>query len=91
MNGKKLTRSTNNRIFLGVLGGIAEYTGIDATLIRIIFLVLSWSGMSIFAYFLMAMIMPEQRDRRPSDNIQYYSSNRPRKEAKKVEDDWSDF
>ena len=37
---KKLYRSTTDRKLTGVLGGVAEYFGMDATLIRIIFVLL---------------------------------------------------
>lgn len=38
---KKLYRSTSSRMLGGVCGGIAEYFGIDATIIRVIYVVLS--------------------------------------------------
>ena len=40
---KKLTRSRDNRVIAGVLGGIANYFNWDATLVRIIFVVLGLS------------------------------------------------
>ncbi|WP_456367415.1 PspC domain-containing protein [Thermococcus sp.] len=61
MEGKKrLVRSKRNKVFLGVLGGIAEYFNVDPTLIRLIFivlLVLSPVTMTIL-YFLAAIVMP---------------------------------
>ena len=92
MKRKKLMRSKNNRILAGVIGGFAEYFDIDATILRIIFVCLSWSGTSVFLYILLAIIMPSEKRTR---NRNYYDSyNRPRKEARKVEEDdsdWSDF
>lgn len=38
--GKTLTRSKNNRWIAGVCGGIAEYTGIPAIFIRLLWVVL---------------------------------------------------
>ena len=38
---KKLYRSTNNRMLGGVCGGISDYFGIDPTIIRLLYLVLS--------------------------------------------------
>lgn len=35
MNGKKLYRSDENKMLAGVCGGIAEYFGVDPTLIRL--------------------------------------------------------
>ena len=33
---KKLYRSRKDRVFAGVCGGIAEYLGIDSTIVRLI-------------------------------------------------------
>ena len=41
---KHLYRSTANRWIIGVCGGIAEYTGIPALLIRLL-----WIGLSVIA------------------------------------------
>ena len=94
---KKLTKSRNDRMVSGVLGGIAEYFNIDSTLVRIIFVValLFGVGSPIFLYILLAILMPEPK----SSNKAPYQSNsqskhqpKQRKEAEKVKDDnWSDF
>ncbi|HEY0113312.1 MAG TPA: envelope stress response membrane protein PspC [Allosphingosinicella sp.] len=51
-----------NKKFLGVCSGIADYTGVDATLVRIgtILLTILGSGMTIIAYFLAAWIAPNK-------------------------------
>ena len=36
-NDKKLTRSVDDRWVAGVCGGLGEYFGVDATIIRVIF------------------------------------------------------
>lgn len=58
---KKLTKS-KNKIFLGVFGGIANYLGIDETLVRVIgILIFVFTGffpLGVF-YLLAALIMPE--------------------------------
>ncbi|WP_456326948.1 PspC domain-containing protein [Palaeococcus sp. (in: euryarchaeotes)] len=57
---KRLYRSRNNKIFLGVLGGIAEYMEVDPTIVRIIYILLCLAhGAFILLYFLMAIVMPE--------------------------------
>lgn len=56
---KKLYKSDENKMIDGVCGGIAEYFGIDATLVRlgwVLFCLLGGSG--ILAYFLAAIIIP---------------------------------
>ena len=61
-NYKKLTRSKANRMICGVCGGIGEYVGIDPTLVRIIWVVLSIAGWGIglVAYLIAAIIIPEE-------------------------------
>jgi len=44
MSTKALTRSPDDRWIAGVCGGLAEYTGVDATLIRVIVLVATILG-----------------------------------------------
>ena len=59
MNGKKLYRSDENKMIAGVCGGIAEYFGVDPTLIRLAWVVFSLLGGSgLLAYILAAIIIP---------------------------------
>jgi phage shock protein C len=44
MQTKRLRRSRHNRMLGGVCGGIAEYFGIDPTIVRIMFVLLSLPG-----------------------------------------------
>ena len=46
----------------GVCGGIGEYVGIDPTLVRIIWVVLSIAGWGtgLVAYLIAAIIIPEE-------------------------------
>ncbi|WP_297090492.1 PspC domain-containing protein [Thermococcus sp.] len=58
---KELKRSRENRILLGVLGGIAEHLNVDPTLVRLIFVVLlvfNPVAMTLL-YFLAALVIPE--------------------------------
>lgn len=58
---KKLYRSRANRRLLGVCGGLAEYFDVDATIMRIIFVVLVLVGtIGIIGYLILALIMPEK-------------------------------
>jgi len=57
---KRLYRSKKNKMLLGVLGGIAEYLGVDPTIIRILYILLClFYPVFLLAYFLMAIVMPE--------------------------------
>lgn len=58
MNGKRLYRSTRERMLCGVCGGIAEYFAVDPTLVRLGAVILACSGAGFFAYFIAAIIIP---------------------------------
>ena len=47
---KKLRRSRKNRVVCGVMGGIAEYFDVDPTIVRVLFLIVSWTGFPVFLY-----------------------------------------
>jgi len=58
---RKLHRSATNKKFLGVCSGLAEYFGLDVTIVRvayIIFTVLS-GGVGFILYALLYLILPE--------------------------------
>ena len=60
---KKLYKSRENKMLEGVCGGIAEFFGIDATLVRlgwVVFCALGGSG--ILAYIIAALIIPQRKD-----------------------------
>ena len=57
---KKLYRSEDNKIFLGICGGIGEYFGVDPVVIRVIFVGLIFAGFSgILAYIVAAFVVPK--------------------------------
>ena len=59
--GKRLTRSTTDRVFAGVCGGIAEYFGIDSNLVRILWVLFALGGGSgLLVYILCAVLIPEE-------------------------------
>ena len=56
---KKLKRSANKMI-AGVCGGLAEYLGMDATIVRIIYaLLVLFGGVGILLYLILALLMPK--------------------------------
>ena len=62
MKNKKLYRSTTNKMFFGVCAGVADFFGIDPTIVRVIYALVSFfSGgfPGIFVYFILAFIIPE--------------------------------
>ena len=59
---KKLYRSRRNRIIGGVCGGLAEYLGVDPTVVRVIMALATFvGGMSILVYLIMWLLIPEER------------------------------
>lgn len=57
--GKKLYKSNQNKMLDGVCGGIAEYFGIDPTVVRLIWVLFSlMGGCGILAYIIAAIIIP---------------------------------
>jgi len=69
---KRLTRSRTNGTIGGVCAGIAEYLSVDATLVRLVWIVLTiMPGMivgGVLAYLLAWLVMPEETS--PARNTQ---------------------
>jgi phage shock protein C len=61
LSGRKLTRSTSGRLVAGVASGLADYFGVDVTLVRVIFAVAScFGGLGVIAYLAAWLVIPEQ-------------------------------
>ena len=56
----RLERSTANRVIGGVCGGIAEYLQVDATLVRVFFVIAAFltAGLAILGYIVLLFLMP---------------------------------
>lgn len=62
MSHRRLTRSSRDRMIAGVCGGLADYFGIDAAIIRILFVVLtliSLGGGGLLVYLALWVILPK--------------------------------
>ena len=59
---KRLTRSSYDKMIMGVGGGLARYLDIDPTLVRIGLALAGFftGGIAVIAYFVVALIMPEE-------------------------------
>ena len=58
---KKLYKSNQNKIAAGVCGGIAEFFGIDPTLVRLGWILLcALGGSGILAYIIAAIVIPNK-------------------------------
>lgn len=59
-SNKRLTRSSRDRMIAGVCGGLAEFSGIDATVIRILFVILALAGgPGLLVYLALWLILPK--------------------------------
>jgi len=58
---RKLYRSKTDRKLAGVCGGLAQYFNVDATLIRVLFVVLAvLGGSGLVLYLALWIIVPNQ-------------------------------
>ncbi len=61
LNGKRLYRSREGRLVAGVCAGLGDYFGIDATIVRLIFVAFTvFAGMGVLLYVVAWLIIPEQ-------------------------------
>lgn len=61
--GKRLYRSRTERMVGGVLGGLANYLGIDPTLLRIVYVIIAFTGNAgpaLLAYVIALVVIPEE-------------------------------
>ncbi|HMT20901.1 MAG TPA: PspC domain-containing protein [Promineifilum sp.] len=62
MNEKRLTRVEEGRMIAGVCAGLARYLGVDATVIRIIFVLLTlFAAGGVLLYLILWLIMPMEQ------------------------------
>ena len=80
---KRLYRSRKNRVIAGVCGGLGEYFNIDATIVRLVFVVsvFAW-GASLFVYLVMLVVMPLEGKDEAQPNI----GERVRESAEEVKE-----
>lgn len=61
MEGRRLTRSTKNRMIAGVCGGIGEYLGIDPMWVRLVFVLVALGrGFGLGLYLILWIILPRE-------------------------------
>jgi phage shock protein C len=62
---KVLVRSRTNRVLSGVCGGLAEYLGLDATVVRVLVVVVAifTGGFGVLAYLAMWLVIPEEGEK----------------------------
>ncbi len=79
-NYKRLYLSETDEWIGGVCGGLADYFGIDSTLIRLIFFgSLFFGGAGVWVYIALWILLPEESD------------VRAQMERRKAKNDWEDL
>lgn len=59
MEQKRLYRSSTNKMICGVCGGVAEYINLDATVVRLLWVLIGLAGgLGLLFYIIAAIIMP---------------------------------
>ena len=73
---KKLYRSETDKKLCGVLGGLAKYMGIDSTVLRIVYVLLSLFvlGCPVIIYIIAALIIPREPEIPQDGQNNYYNS-----------------
>lgn len=62
MNEKRLTRVEEGRMIAGVCAGLGKYLGIDATVVRLIFVLLAvFGGGGLLIYIILWLVMPMEQ------------------------------
>ena len=59
-NMKKLYRSKEDRKLFGVCGGLGQYFNLDATIVRLVFVILGLMHVGVLFYILAVFIIPEE-------------------------------
>jgi phage shock protein C len=54
-----LYRSNDDRIIMGVCGGIAKHYDMDPTLVRILMFIVALTVLGILGYIIMGLVIPE--------------------------------
>ena len=59
MRNRRLERARSGKRIAGVCAGLADYTGVDVTLIRAGFVIFAFTGIGEFVYLLLWLIAPK--------------------------------
>lgn len=65
---KRLVRSLHDRRIAGICGGMAEYVGIDPTVVRILWVVAAFFsiGLVVLLYLVLILIIPNDHELPPA-------------------------
>lgn len=100
---KKLQKNIENKILTGVCSGLAQYLGIDPTIVRLIFVILCFftKGIVVLVYIAAAFLMPssflddldriEDGTERKADNLNNMGSDPQTPEESRSNEDFNSF
>lgn len=71
----RLVRSASDRMLGGVCGGLARYFGIDATIVRLVFVLAVLSGLSPLIYIILWVVIPQEGAPQPTPTLPTPSQN----------------
>lgn len=59
---KRLYRSSDDRVFAGICGGLGEYFDVDPTVVRVVYVLLSLltAFMGILLYIILLFVIPNR-------------------------------
>ena len=60
---KKLYKSNSDKMLAGVLGGFAEYIGVDSTLVRLVYVLIAMFSAGfpgVLFYIICALVIPDE-------------------------------
>ncbi|HCZ21810.1 MAG TPA: hypothetical protein DHU85_09860 [Porphyromonadaceae bacterium] len=59
---KRLYRSSDNRVFAGICGGLGEYFDVDPTVVRVVYVLLSLltAFMGVLIYIILLFVIPNR-------------------------------
>lgn len=80
---KKLQRDTQHKVIGGVCAGLANYFGMDATLLRLLlaFMIL-FAGTGFWLYIILWIVMPAGRYEPSSDGVETFVAETPQEPKK---------
>lgn len=65
----RLIRSASDKMIGGVCGGLARYFAVDATLVRLVFVLAVLSGLSPLIYLVLWVVMPQEAPTLPAPGV----------------------
>lgn len=71
VENRKLYRSRKDRMIAGIAGGLGEYLNVDATIVRLLFVLFALAGgPGLLVYIVMLLVVPEEPLDAPSTVVE---------------------